>query len=109
MATVSLDATYIEILGSLGSIEDNLARAVHRYAIEQVGERVGQFQKEVSRFQSRYGLSYDRFCERISEDEEFVLSLRTISPTWERDLNSWEYYVKELAEWLGRLERISTN
>jgi hypothetical protein len=107
MTTLTLDPKYVDILQALGSLEESLEEAVRRYAIERIGERIGSLQHEILIFQTKYGISYEQFSDRITTDIEFVEELRKKYPTWERDFNAWEYYVKELSEWLGHLESIS--
>lgn len=107
MTTLTLDAKYIDVLQALGSLEETLEEAVRRYAIERIGERIGNLQHEILNFQTKYGLPYQQFYAQITNDDKFVQSLREMEPTWERDLNAWEYYTEELAEWLGHLESIS--
>lgn len=107
MTELTIESKYIDILQALGNFQENLEEAVRRYAIEQIGERVGKLQREIVAFQTKYGLPYEIFYARVTTDEEFVKSLREKSPTWERDFNTWEYYIEEVAEWLGRLESIS--
>ena len=106
--SLNLDTRYVDVLSALGNLEETLQEAVRSYAVKHVGERIAELQHEISGFQKRYGLPYEKFYAQVTSDEEFVAQLRQSHPTWERDLNSWEYYVEELSEWLGRLERIST-
>ena len=107
MAVLTLDTKYIDILQALGNLEETLEEAIRRYAITQIGERVGQLQHEILAFQTKYELPYEQFYAHVTTDDHFVTQLREAHPTWERDFNAWEYYVEELAEWLGRLESIS--
>ena len=107
MKTLQLTPKYIDVLKALGSVEQNLEEAIRSYVTEKIGVRIGKLQHEISIFQSKYGLPYEKFYVNITTNEEYVKSLRKSYPTWERDLNSWEYYVKELSEWLGHLENIS--
>ncbi len=107
MAALSLTSPYINVLQALGNIEENLEATVRMYAMEKIGERIGKLQQEISIFQNRYGLPYEKFYVNITTDEEFVKNLRLSYPTWERDLNAWEYDVKEQGEWLGHLMSIS--
>lgn len=107
MTLLTLDAKYIDVLQALGNLEETLEEAVRRYAIGQIGERVGQLQREILAFQTKYKLPYEQFYAHITTDDNFVAQLREAHPTWERDFNAWEYYIEELAEWLGRLESIS--
>ena len=107
MTTLTLSPKYVNVLQSLGSLEENLEEAIRSYAIERIGERIGKLQHEILTFQARYDLPYEKFYAHITTDEEFVKNLRQSHPTWERDFNAWEYDIEELNEWLGRLESIS--
>ena len=104
--SLNLDTRYVDVLSALGNLEETLQEAVRSYAVTQIGERIVKLQHEISGFQKRYGLSYVEFYAQVTSDEEFVTRLRQSHPTWERDFNSWEYYIEELHEWLGRLESI---
>ncbi len=108
MTALAIDAKYVDVLKALGNLEETLEEAIRRYAVEQIGERIGKLQHEILAFQTKYGLPYEVFYARVTTDDEFVENLRDTHPTWERDFNAWEYYVEELSEWLGRLESIST-
>jgi hypothetical protein len=107
MAAVVLDTEYIDTLRSLGDLESGLHEAVRRYAIEQIGDRIVTLQREITRIQAEYGAPFEVVYARVMVDEPFVQELRRTHPTWERDLNTWEYFVGELSEWLRRLESIS--
>jgi len=106
MTVLTLDPKYIDVLQALGDFDERLEEAVRRYAIEQIGERIGKLQREILIFQNKYGLPYEQFYARITSDDQFVEDLRQMHPTWKRDFNTWEYYVEELTEWLGRLETV---
>jgi len=108
MTTLSLAPEYLNVLQTLGNVEEILKDAVRAYAVEQIGQRIGKLQHEISAFRIEYGLSYERFYAGITTDEDFVKQLRQTHPLWERDFNAWQYYVEELQEWLGRLEIILT-
>ena len=82
---------------------------LNRGNMEKIGERIGMLRHEILRFQTRYGLSYEKFYISVAADEDFVQNLRKSHTTWERDFNAWEYYIEELNEWLGHLESISKN
>lgn len=107
MTTLTLAPQYLNILQVLGNVEDMLEEAIRFYVTERIGEQIGRLQHEILSFQTQYGLPYEKFYVHITTDEEFVKGLREKHPTWERDLNDWEYYHEELHEWLGRLESIS--
>lgn len=107
MTTLNLAPQYINVLKALGSIEENIEEAIRHYIIEKIGERIGKLQHEISIFQNKYELPYEKFYVNITTNEEYINKLRQSHPTWERDFNAWEFYVKELGEWLGHLENIS--
>jgi len=107
VSALTLDSKYVDILSSLGDLKVNLEEAVRRYGVEQIGERIARLQREISGFQTQYSMPYEIFYARVTTDEEFVRGLRRNHPTWERDFQTWGYYVEEMSEWLGRLESIS--
>ncbi len=96
MPKLNLAPKYLNVLTALGSVEVNLEEAVRYYATEKIGERIGKLQHEISVFQRQFGLPFEKFYVSITSDEDFVKKLRTANPTWERDFNAWEFYVKEL-------------
>ncbi len=104
--TLTLESKYVNVLQALGNIQETLEDAIRSYAMAHISERIGKVQHEISTFEINYGLSYEKFYAQVTTDEAFVKSLRQTHPTWERDLNAWEYDVEELHEWLGRLESI---
>ena len=107
MATILLNSKYADILASLGDVQQAVDEALHRYAVEKIGERIGELRHAIRAFEERYGCSYEAFYARVTADENFVVSLRAISSTWERDFHQWEFYIEELREWLNRLEQHS--
>ncbi len=105
--TLTVASEYMNVLQALGNAEDMVKAAIRSYAIEHIGERIGALQHELLALQQQYGSPYEKFYVRVTTDEAFVTRLRQAHPTWERDLQTWEYYQEELSEWLGHLERIS--
>ncbi len=98
---------YINILQAMGNIEDVIEEAIRSYAVKKIGEQISRFQREIMIFQKEYGYPYEKIYNYITTDEDFVKNLRKSHPTWERDMNTWEYYLEELKEWLGHLKSIS--
>lgn len=107
MTAIALDTKYVNVLESLGNVEDGLAEAVRRYAIERVGEKIARLHREISQMQEVYGIPYEMFYARVTTDDAYVATLRDAHPMWERDFNTWEFLVEEQSKWLGRLEDIS--
>ena len=50
----------------------------------------------VRSFEEKYGCDLQSFLARVASDEEYVAFLRSVSPTWEGDLQEWEFYAGEL-------------
>lgn len=107
MATILLNSKYADILAPLGDVQQAVDEALHRYAVEKIGERIGELRHAIRLFEQRYGYSYEAFYAHVAADENFVAGLRAINSTWERDFHQWEFYVEELREWLNRLEQLS--
>ncbi len=94
-----LATKYINVLRAMGNIENIMEEAVRSYALEKIRQRIGNFQHEIMILQTKYGYPYEKFYTYLTTDEEFVKNLRKSHPTWERDLNTWEYCLEELQEW----------
>ncbi|HHJ06705.1 MAG TPA: hypothetical protein ENK24_04320 [Anaerolineae bacterium] len=107
MTTLTLDSKYADILQSFGNVEEVVQKVIHRYAIEQINERIERAQQKTLAFEAKYGVSYKQFCDLIASDETFLEKIEAIDCTWEADLNSWEFYTEDLNVWLGRLNNIS--
>jgi hypothetical protein len=107
VATILLNSKYADILAPLGDVQQAVDEALHRYAVEKIGERIGELRHAIRSFEQQYGCSYEAFYARITSDDKVVASLREAHSTWERDFHQWEFYVEELREWLNRLEQLS--
>ena len=107
MTTVAINSKYVDILAPLGDVQQVVDEAVRRYAVEKLGERLAELHRAMRPLEDRYGCPYEVFYARVTADEDFVAGLREVSPTWERDFHTWEFYVEELREWLNRLEQLS--
>lgn len=108
MAELTIDSKYIDVLAALGNPKETLEEAVRRYATERIAERIGKLQREILNMQATYQMPYEIFSACVTTDDKYVDGLRDSHPTWERDFQTWEYYIEELSEWLGRLENISS-
>lgn len=78
-----------------------------RYSIEQITRKIAEFQQRDKKYRDRYGMSYEAFAWRTSEDEAFVNQLEVQShKTWEFDLADWEFCHKGIQDWRQKLEAI---
>ena len=109
MTTLTLDPKYVDILQAFGNLEDTVEEAIHRYVVERINERIEKARREILILEAKYGMPYQQFYERVTTDEAFVETLEDTQLMWELDWHTWEYYVEVLAEWLGRLEKLSTS
>jgi len=107
MTTLTLESKYVDILRPFGNIEEIVNELVRHYALERVNQRLDQAKQEIATLEAKYGMTYEEFHERVAVDEVYVTSLNRHELMWERDLNTWEFYTEDLAEWLGRLNSIS--
>jgi hypothetical protein len=53
MAALAVDSKYVDVLKALGNLKETLEEAIRRYAIEQIGERIGKLQHEILGFQTK--------------------------------------------------------
>lgn len=108
MTSITLNPKYINILRTFGDVEQNVEAALQEYIRKQLEVRVAQARQEVIVFETKYAMTYEQFCERTATDDTYLAHLEAMSPLWERDLNAWEFYEEDLAEWRGQLKSISS-
>ena len=107
MTTVAIKEKYVEALTAFGDLEEAVDRALQRYSIEQITTKVTELQQRDKKYQNRYGMSYETFAQRTSEDEAFVNQLEAQGyKTWEFDLADWEFCYKGITDWTQKLESI---
>ncbi len=106
MTTLTIDIKHADILQSFGNLEEIVEKALYDYAIKRINERIEKYQQEAQLFETKYGMPYESFFDRIMSDDEFVKNLWGADPTWKTDLPVWKYYAEGLAEWHGRLKNI---
>ncbi len=98
MTTITLNPKYINILQTFGDVEQNVEAALQEYILKRLQERLHQARQEILAFETKYAMTYKQFCERTATDETYLAYLEEVSPLWERDLNTWEFYEEALAE-----------
>ncbi|HEX6386885.1 MAG TPA: hypothetical protein VF177_19645 [Anaerolineae bacterium] len=92
MTTVAIKEKYVEALTAFGDLEEAVDRALQRYSIEQITTKVSELQAKEKKYQERYGMSFETFAKRTSEDEAFINQLEGQGyKTWEIDLADWEF------------------
>lgn len=107
MVTVSVQDKFVEILSSLGDMQESVNAALQRYTIEQITTKINELHRRDEEYKVRYGLEYSAFVKRMGEDSEFVQKVEsTISKTWEADLADWEFCHKGIEDWTRKLQDI---
>lgn len=61
MTTLTIAPQYLSILKALGSIKEDIEEAIRHYIIEKISERIGRLQHEISIFQNKYELPFEKF------------------------------------------------
>jgi hypothetical protein len=94
----------------LDPLEQTIDTAARELAAERASRAIAELQNQLSPWENKYGCSYELFAYRTATDEAFVRELDENSATnqWEGDLIVWEFYAKELDEWIKRLRDILT-
>jgi hypothetical protein len=107
MITVTIQDKYLETLSALGDVQVAVDLALQRYTIEQVTAKIAQLRRRAAEYQTKYGLDYSTFVQRIAQDEEFVRQVEmNISLTWESDAADWEFCARGIEDWTNKLQAI---
>lgn len=107
MTTVTIQDKYVEALTVLGDIQAAVDLALQRYTIEQITAKIAQLRQRAEVYQTKYGLDYSTFVQRLAEDESFVQHVEAnITSTWEIDLADWEFCTKGIEDWTNKLQTI---
>jgi len=105
--TVAIAEKYVETLAPFGSLQEAVAVALQRYAIELLTTKINELRRQEATYQQRYGLDYPSFTQRMTEDIAFVQHVETtISKTWELDLAEWEFCHEGIKDWTRKLQSI---
>lgn len=107
MTKVSINDKYVEILTILGDLQDAINVAVQRYTIEQIATKITELRQKDASYQTKYGMDYLAFTQRIAEDEKFVNQIEVnLDKMWEIDLADWEFCYKGIEDWTKKLQNI---
>jgi uncharacterized small protein (DUF1192 family) len=103
---LELDDGLVEVLHSLGNLEEITQFALKRYSIDEILRRIEELKKEITKWEMKYNMSRDQFQTKIVDDEQFLDNLNQQHPMWEADFMYWESQQRELDQWMKRLEAI---
>lgn len=95
---------WVKTASLFGDVETVITDALRRYAVDKCIQKIEQARAKIKIYESRYGCDYDTFSLKVQTDEDFLRRVEKINPVWEEDTMEWDYRLKELAEWMQKLE-----
>jgi hypothetical protein len=105
MISVVVRDKYLETLNALGDVQTAVDAALERYTIEQIITKLNSLRARQANYQTKYGMDYESFAERVQQDETFVQTLEANGKLlWEADLLDWEFCAKGIDDWKQRLQ-----
>ncbi len=107
MVNVAVHEKYIQTLTVFGDLQHTVEKAIQRYAVEQIADKIAELQQRASTYHTKYDMEYAIFEQRVSEDTAFVEHIEQhITPTWELDCADWEFCEKGIEDWTHKLTTI---
>jgi len=105
MSTVlEMKDEWVKTASLFGDVETVIADALRHYAIDKCIQKIEQARAKIKAYESKYGCDYDTFSLKVQTDEDFLRRVEEINLIWEEDAMEWDYRLKELAEWMQKLE-----
>lgn len=107
MTTVSIKDKYVEVLTTFGDLQAGIDQALQRYTIEQIAAKVAELQQKDAKYQTKYGMEYPAFVERMAKDGTLINQIEADgNKMWEIDLADWEFCYKGIEDWMQKLPTI---
>ena len=107
MVQIAVQEKYIQTLQVFGDLQHTVEKAIQRYAVEQITEKIAELQQRAKTYRTKYDMEYALFEQRIAEDTAFVERIENqITPMWELDLADWEFCEKGIDDWTRKLTMI---
>ena len=107
MVNVAVHEKYIQTLNVFGDLQHTVEKAIQRYAIEQITEKITELQQRANMYHTKYDMEYALFEQRVAEDTAFVEHIeQQVTPTWELDFADWEFCEKGIEDWTCKLTMI---
>ena len=95
---------WVKTASLFGDVETVVTDALRRYAVDKCIQKIEQARAKVKLYESKYECDYDTFSLKVQTDDDFLRRVEKINPVWEEDAMEWDYRLKELAEWMQKLE-----
>lgn len=105
MPTVTIRREYVELLEVFGGVEKVVDKALKKYLIDVATSRIEKSKEKIRKFERKYGLTLKDFQTKLN-DPQFLKEIEEKNPAWEEDYEEWEYWSRELEEWMERLKNI---
>lgn len=106
MAAMVVREKYLDTLRVFGDVEQQLDTAVEEYVTRRIIERIKSARERVLEFETRYGMAYSIFAERVQLDEAFYDQISQANLLWEQEALEWMYWDKEIQHWSRKLNDI---
>ncbi len=107
MVNIAVHEKYIQTLQVFGDLQETVEKAIQRYAVEQITDKITELRHRSKAYQEQYGLNYASFEQRIAEDVAFVEHIEQhVTATWELDFADWEFCEKGIDDWTHKLTMI---
>ena len=104
--TLPLQEKLVQLLEPFGDLEETIAAALRRYAIDACLERVERAERQIAEYERKYRTDYITFNQRIGTDQTYLNRINQMNPLWEADAIEWAYRTEEVHEWRTRSEQI---
>ncbi len=103
---LQLDDPVLEFVSSLGDVNEIARVALKRYATDEILRRIESLKRSIMKWESQYGMPYDRFHTQVIDAPAFLRQLHQASPMWEVDVLEWASQQQEFDQWMKQLESI---
>lgn len=87
MASIALDERYLNTLKAFGDVDKLVDEAIEDYLTRRIIERIKTAREKVNEFESKYGMPYAAFTEKMGMDEAFYNVFPTCTQTTSRSWN----------------------
>ena len=72
MVHVAVHEKYIQALNVFGDLQHTVKKAIQRYAVEQIPEKIPALHQRANTYHTKYDMEYAMFEQRVAEGMAFV-------------------------------------
>ena len=107
MISVAIKDKYAETLTTFGELETTIDEALQKFSIEQIGHRIIELARLEARYQTKYGMNFEQFSQRLATEEGFAGWVEAnVEKLWEADLIDWEFCHEGIQDWKRQLDTV---